>query len=83
MAHDDRFLMKFEHDRLLMDADTALKVMKLLSDAVPVTFRWNLREKGVFPYMYTETRDPNASISYVSISELAQLELNSDNTHTD
>lgn len=80
MASDDMlFLLKIEHDKLLVDQATAIEVMKLLSGAQPLTMSWDLREKGVFPYkLVRESRDSNAQCSYVSPSEYAQLELNSE-----
>jgi hypothetical protein len=80
MASDDMlFLLKIEHDKLLVDQATAIEVMKLLAGAQALTMSWELREKGVFPYkLVRESRDPHAQCSYVSPSEYAQIELNSD-----
>ena len=84
MAADDTFFLKIEHGELLVDRDTAMEVMRLLSGAQAIAHDWDLRKRGVYPWKYDKrAQSPHAVCSYVSTAELAQIELNTEQPEED
>jgi hypothetical protein len=77
MSTDNEMLMLRFDDKLVVDHDTALEVMRLLAGARAITSVWDLEKQDhPFPYKWTRTSTPVVA-SYISAGQMAMVELNS------